>query len=142
MVEWHRLKARESAFLVLYRWDLRGEKINTLVKEFLDERNTKSEKTISYMRTLLNTTLEKLSEIDKVIAEHLEDWSFDRLGYIERNLLRLGVAEILFIENRNPKEALVSYVILARKYADEKARRFVNGILSSIYKESLTTFSK
>ena len=128
-------KARENAFLVLYRWDLRGEKISSLVKEFLDERNTSSEKVVNYMMRLLDTTMEKLTQIDKLISERLEDWEFDRLGYVERNLLRLGIGELFFLEKKPSKGVITSYVALARKYADENARRFVNGILGSLYKE-------
>ncbi len=133
-------KARENAFLVLYRWDLRGEKISSLVKEFLDERNTSSDKVIGYMVKLLDTTMENLTDIDKLISEHLEDWEFDRLGYVERNLLRLGIGELFFLERKPSKGVITSYVALARKYADENARRFVNGILGSMYREAALSF--
>ncbi len=127
-----RQKAREYAFLVLYRWDLRGDKIGELIKEFLDEKNPTSEKVIGYMRKLLSTTIENITEVDKVIDQNTENWDFDRLGYVERNLLRLGISEMLFLGEVKGIEPLVGYVSLARKYADEKARRFVNGVLASV----------
>jgi N utilization substance protein B len=135
-------KAREHAFLILYRWDLRGDKIKELVKEYLDERNPSNEKVMSYMRKLVDNTIEHIVEIDKIIDEHLEDWSFDRLGYVERNLLRLGVAELLFLERPRRKDFIAGYASLARKYADEKARRFVNGVLMGIRKSRMATSSR
>ena len=136
-----RKKARENSLLVLYRWDIRGDSIDKVLKEYIEEKGIKNREVKDYMERLIRTVRERLPEIDSLISEHSEDWSFDRIGYIERNALRLGVAELLFLNPPDPGRAFNDYIDLVKKYADRKAGRFVNGILSKIYREHKTTSS-
>ncbi len=136
-----RKKARENGLLILYRWDIRGDSIDRVLKEYLEEKGIKNKDVKGYTEKLIETVKERLTEIDSLISEHSEDWSFDRLGYIERNALRLGVAELLYIGPPDPGRAFNDYIDLVKKYADRKAARFVNGVLSRIYKEHRATSS-
>ncbi len=130
-----RKKARENSLMILYRWDIRGDSIDRVLYEYLEEKDIKNRELRGYIEKLVGTVRDRLLEIDSLISEHLENWSFDRLGYIERNALRLGVGELLFLNPPDPGRAFNDYIGLVKKYADRKAARFVNGILSRIYKE-------
>ncbi|WP_457600419.1 transcription antitermination factor NusB [Hydrogenivirga sp.] len=136
-----RKKARENSLLVLYRWDIRGDSIDKVLEEYLEEKGIKNREVVDYTHRLLTTTREKLPDIDSLISEHSEEWSFDRLGYIERNALRLGVAELLYMSPPDPGRAFNDYIDLVKKYADRKAAKFVNGILSRIYRSHRATSS-
>ncbi len=136
-----RKKARENSLLILYRWDIRGDSIDRVLEEYLEEKGIKNRDVKGYVEKLIETVKERLTDIDSLISEHSEDWSFDRLGYIERNALRLGVAELLYMSPPDPGRAFNDYIDLVKKYADRKAARFVNGILSKIYKEHKATSS-
>ncbi|NPA42045.1 MAG: transcription antitermination factor NusB [Aquificae bacterium] len=136
-----RKKAREHSLIVLYRWDIRGDSIDKVFDEVVEEKRIKKKDVYEYMKKLVETVKERLTEIDSLISEYSEDWSFDRIGYIERNLLRLGVAELLYGNPPDPGRAFNDYIDLARKYADRKAAKFVNGVLSKIYKDKKATSS-
>ena len=136
-----RRKARENSLLALYRWDIRGDSIDRVLEEYIEEKEIGKREVKDYMRSLIGTVREKLPEIDSLISEHSEGWSFDRLGYIERNALRLGIAELLYMSPPDPGRAFNDYIDLVRKYADRKAAKFVNGVLSKIYREHRTTSS-
>ncbi len=136
-----RKKARENGLIVLYRWDIRGDSIDNIFQEVIEEKSIKNKDVLSYMEVLLSIVKEKLTEIDSLISEYLQDWSFDRLGYIERNVLRLGTAELLYMSPPDPGRAFNDYIDLVKKYSDRKAAKFVNGVLSRIYKERKATSS-
>ncbi len=127
--------------MVLYRWDIRGDSFERIFGEIVEEKNIKNREVLDYMSKLIGTVREKLPQIDAVISEHLEDWNFDRLGYIERNILRLGTAELIFMKPPDPGRAFNDYVDIVKKYADKKAMKFVNGVLSQIYKKRKPTSS-
>ncbi len=129
-----RRKAREHALLVMYRWDMRGENPDQLIQEVSQERKIGNPKVKEYTTNLVKTTLEKLPEIDSMISEHLQNWDFDRLGYIERNALRLGIAELLYLNPPDPGRVFNDFVSLVKKFADAKAGKFVNGVMSKVYK--------
>ena len=135
----YRKKARENGLIVLYRWDMSGEAIERVFRDVLEERGVKNREVISYTEKLIETVASKITEIDAIIADHLENWSFDRLGYIERSLLRLGVAELVFIGVKDAGRVFNDYIDLAKKYADRKAASFVNGVLSKIYRDHITS---
>ncbi len=136
-----RKKAREHSLIVLYRWDIRGDSLEKILKEVVEEKKIRKKEVLEYMETLIGTVKKHLTEIDALISESLEEWGFDRLGYIERNVLRLGVAELVFTTPPDPGRAFNDYIDLVRKYADKKAARFVNGILSRIYRKKKATSS-
>ncbi len=136
-----RKKAREHSLIVLYRWDIRGDSLDRILNELVEEKRIKKKEVLDYMNELIRTVKSRLTEIDAVISEHLEEWSFDRLGYIERSALRLGVAELVFMNPPDPGRAFNDYIDLVRKYADRRASRFVNGILSRIYRARRATSS-
>ncbi len=136
-----RRRARDLALETLYRWDIRGEKVKKLFEEAVEEKGIKRKEVIEYASSLLDAVMENLTEIDSLISQHLEDWRFDRLGYIERNALRLGTAELLYMNPPDPGRVFSDYIDLVKKYADQKAGRFFNGVLSKIYRSQKVTSS-
>ncbi|RUM31076.1 MAG: transcription antitermination factor NusB [Aquifex sp.] len=135
----YRKSSRDTAFLVLYRWDMRGENPEELFKEVVEEKNVTNKNAYEYAKKLVDTTVRHIEEIDSIIERHLKGWSIDRLGYVERNALRLGVAELIFLKSKEPGRVFIDIVDLVKKYTDEKAGKFVNGVLSAIYKSYLTS---
>ena len=135
----HRKKARELAFLTLYAWDLRGENPKEIYEEFVKERRISKEIVRSYSQRLLEAVHKHLPEIDATIEEFLKGWSFDRLGYVEKNALRLGVAELLYLQPPDPGRVFIDILDIVKKYADERSAKFVNGVLSAIFKSKLTS---
>ncbi len=130
-------QARKDAFLVLYQWDMKGEPVENLVEEYISANDISLQDQRRYIRKLVKTYMDKAADIDKLIAELSEKWDIDRVGYIERNILRIALAEFLYVGVKNPKLTIYDYVKLAQKYAGRQSARFINGILARVVREKL-----
>src|SRR5690625_3341881 len=124
-----RKQAREKAFQSLYQIDINKDKSADTLIETIDE------KTNCYAVTLIEGVLNHLTEIDEKISDKLEKWSFDRIATVEKTVLRIAVYEILFEESTPNKVAINEAVELAKKYNEEQAGKFINGILSKFMNE-------
>jgi len=125
-----RVEAREFVLSALYR----REFLPTRIEEILSEIDPGEER--PYIERLFTGIIERREEIDAMIGAHTIGWRFERLGLIDRNVLRIGVYELLYDEEIPPEVAIDQAVELAKKYGTEQARVFVNGILDRIWKES------
>ena len=130
-------KARRDAFLILYQWDMKGEDINQLTEEYMQANRIDYSEHRRYVRKLVKTFFENRVEIDKLIGELSEKWDIDRISYIDRNILRVALAEILYIKPKNPKLLVYDYVKLSQKYAGKNSVKFVNGLLGRVVREKL-----
>lgn len=74
--------------------------------------------------------------IDSVIIAHLKDWSLERLPAIDRSILRISVAEILYREDIPLSVSINEAVELAKKYSDDKSAKFINGLLGNLEDEN------
>ena len=92
---------------------------------------------LNFVRTLLNGILSKKSEIDLVITKAAPDWPLQKISTIDRNILRIGLYELLFADSKEvpAKVAINESIELSKNYGGEKSSKFVNGVLGSVYKE-------
>jgi N utilization substance protein B len=119
-----RRAARRSALFLLYQSDVTGRPLASLYEGEIDE----------FARETAEAVMERADELDRRITEAAEDWTADRLGAIERNVLRIALHELE--SGSVPAEvALDEAVTLAKRYASEDAGRLVNGILGRIVRE-------
>jgi N utilization substance protein B len=120
-----RRQARRTAFVLLYQWDLTGQPLASLYEGEVDE----------FARETAEAVAERAEELDRQIDEAAEDWTADRLGAPERNILRIGVYELE--TGRVPTEVAINEAVaLAKRYASDDAGRLVNGILGRIARET------
>lgn len=125
-------KARIDAFLVLYQWEMKSENAESLMEDYIQQKGIAYSEHRRYIRKIVRTYFQNAKEIDKVISENLEDWSLDRLGYVERNILRVAVTEFMFLRVKRPGEVLSDYIKITVRYAGKKAAKFVHGVLAKI----------
>lgn len=116
--------ARRTALFLLYQWDVTKQPLTSLYEGEVDE----------FARELAKAVLERADELDRRITAASDDWTADRLGAVERNVLRIGVHE-LETGSVPPEVAISEAVELAKRYATEDAGRLVNGILGRIARE-------
>lgn len=92
---------------------------------------------LSFVNALLNGVLSKKSEIDLVIEKAAPDWPINKISIIDRNVLRIGLYELLFADSKEvpAKVAINEAIELSKNYGGEKSSKFVNGVLGSVYKE-------
>ncbi len=127
----HRHKARELALQLLYQMDIAGE---SYMKDTGEKTLAGVEPaTAEYAETLVDTYLRHKDEIDETIATHSHNWQLNRMAYIDRNVLRMGTTELLFMKDVPPKVAIDEAVEMAKTYGGKESPAFVNGILDAIY---------
>lgn len=129
-----RSRARGWALQALYAWESRGEGPDTLIIAFeeLAGQLRVSQKNRLYAEILLRLTGNNLPRIDRTIQQHLTNWSLSRLSVIDRNVLRLGVAELLYVDDVPPRVTIREMMQLAERYATPESPRFVNGVLDAV----------
>jgi N utilization substance protein B len=131
----NRRQARECALEVLYRLDLVGDEPEHTIAEILLRKNP-SDEAETYLRRLVDSVLGDQQEIDAVLRKHLSRWRLERLTMLDRAILRLAAAELLFFDDVPPKVSINEAVEIAKKYGDDDAGKFVNGVLDSIFQDS------
>ena len=91
----------------------------------------------SFMKTLLHTVVSKRKELDEVVVRAAPEWPIDKIANVDRNVLRLGLSELLFSDHAEvpPKVAINEAIELAKTFGGDSSGRFVNGVLGAIYKE-------
>ncbi len=90
-----------------------------------------------YTKQLLDVVIAKKGEIDEVIVKAAPEWSLDKIAIMDRNILRIGLSELLFTDALGipPKVAINEAIELAKEYGSESSSKFINGVLGSVYKE-------
>ena len=135
--------AREAAFKALFQLDFNFEEENREESEnlaietmFDDEPKLTSKKDFAFIENSVKGTRARLEEIDEIIAAHLkQSWQLSRIMAADRNILRLAVYEMKFVEPALPKNVIINEAVeLAKRYGTDDSSRFVNGILESISK--------
>ena len=119
-----RRAGRRTALFLLYQWDVTGQPLASLYEGDVDE----------FARELAEAVAARAPELDAAITAAAEGWTADRLGAVERNVLRIGLQE-LESGSAPPEVAINEAVELAKRYATEDAARLVNGILGRIVRE-------
>lgn len=134
--------ARTIALQTLFELDMRDE-LSSLA-ESVDPiiiRNTAEFgdgiKDTSFTKSIVANVLSRRITLDDIITRAAPDWPIEKIGIIDRNVLRIGLAELLFGDRTQvpPKVAIDEAIELAKAYAGDTSGKFVNGVLGAIYKE-------
>ena len=94
-----------------------------------------SRKALSFSERIIEKMDENLEEVDRVIIEVLENWSWDRICAMDKSILGVAVTELLYIPENPPRVVINEAIEIAKKYSTEKSGKFVNGILDKIAKK-------
>ena len=128
-----RHQAREAVIGLLYAYDLGNPEIKKFAEDILEEKKIRN-KQREFALSLFKGTIDHLVEVDDEIKRHLESWDIERLGHIEKAILRLGAYELLFSE-LDPAIIINEAIELAKELGNDQAPKFVNGVLDAIAKE-------
>ena len=119
-----RREARRAAVFLLYQWDVTGTPLGSLHEGEVD----------AYTQQVIDAVVAHAPELDARITAASDDWTADRLGAVERNVLRVALEEL--DAGDVPDEVVLDEAItLAKRYASDEAGRLVNGILGRIVRE-------
>ncbi len=140
-----RRKSRELALQVLYQIDLTNtdpqEAFNLFCQSFKTSEDLKP-----FAKRLIDGVYKYKEEIDGLIKTYSEHWELSRMSAVDRNILRLGIFELIHCQDIPPKVTLNETIELAKKYGSEDSGAFVNGILDTVHlkmcKPEVTAFSE
>jgi len=126
-----RRRAREIALSALYSMEVGGEGVEKALADIRREAKA-DEEIFSYAQRLVRAVAEHLPELDKTIAAQCRNWDLKRVALIDKNILRMAIAEILHFDDIPEKVSIDEAIELAKRYSTEKSGTFVNGILDPI----------
>lgn len=130
----NRTIARELALQALYQLDLRGDNILDDIENFC-KKSTNKRDVYQFAIALTNGCRSHRKEIDEKISGVTEHWELRRMAIIDKNILRLGVYELLYRNDIPPKVSINEAIELAKKFSTKNSGTFVNGILDKIYSQ-------
>jgi N utilization substance protein B len=130
----------------LFEWDFlpTGKKKDSLAKDEIKKALNRNLKEFApglqddiFVFSLLDEILKKQVMIDKIIEASAPDWPIDKISIVDRNILRIGLTELLFGDRAQvpPKVAINEAIELAKTFGGENSSKFVNGVLGAVYKE-------
>lgn len=131
--------SRSIVLQTLFEWDLndveRGQIEEVLLRNVEEFAPNKTD--LPFMKGLLDGIIQKRSELDLVIEKAAPEWPIDRISPVDRNILRIGLYELLFSSREEvpAKVAINEAIELAKQFGGEHSSRFINGVLGAVYKE-------
>ena len=129
-----RRKARELALRMLYQMETNSEDTDRALARYCESFPYQQD-VIDYTRALLSGIERERETIDGLIKDASDHWRLDRLTYVDINILRIGIYEMLFSEDVPPKVAIDEAIEIAKKYGAEDSREFINGVLDRVLKD-------
>jgi len=146
-----RSRARAWVLQVHYRWESEGSKASAsepsrrsttkptqptfqhALRNIIATRRV-SPRRLPYVRHVVEVLDARLADIDPALRGALDNWRLERLSAIDRAVLRIGAAEMLFVDEVPPKVAIQEAIRLGEAYGGDESPRFVNGVLDALYK--------
>src|SRR5574341_1275922 len=125
-----RRQSRERALQVLFQWDIHG-KAGDWLEDFWTQHPA-SEDVRSFAEQLVDGVIAHKAELDKLIGAHATNWKVSRMPIVDRNILRAGVYELIWMDEVPAKVTMNEAIELAKSFGDDEASRFVNGILDKV----------
>ena len=131
--------SRSVVLQTLFEWDFRNkekketdEVLERNIDEFAAGTND-----APFMESLLSGVLGKQKDLDNIIEKAAPDWPIDKISTIDRNILRMGLYELLFSDRKEvpAKVAINEAIEMAKSFGGETSGKFVNGVLGAVYKE-------
>ena len=131
----NRSAIRELTFKLLYSNEIQKDMDEEQIDIFLNENNIESEEQKNSIKETFNGIKKYEKEIRELISENLkENWTFDRISKIDVAILKLAIYELIY--SKIPYKVVINEAVeIAKKYGDDSAKSFINGVLASIVKE-------
>ncbi len=132
--------SRSIALQSLYEWDFFGKKgdIKKITRENIERFGPGIEEK-EFIWKLIDETVAKIKEIDKIIEITAPEWPIEQIAIVDRNILRIGLYELLFGSKKEvpSKVAINEAIELAKNFGGESSGRFVNGVMGTVFKEMI-----
>jgi transcription antitermination protein NusB len=122
-----RRKARELALQTLFQMDLSEANASDALQHVLEEAEEKED---GFLASIVSNFVEHKEEIDNKLSSNIESWTIDRLGNVDRNILRIALVEMDFLEDVPKSVSINEAIEIAKIYGDDDSSKFINAVLS------------
>ena len=129
-----RNRARQSCLQILYQIELSKVECESAIEDYFSF-NKSSLPYREFSDFLVKGVLSKMPDIDKIISKYAKNWAINRMAVIDRNILRMGVFELIYADDIPPRVSINESVELAKMFGDIDSPKFINGILDSVFRE-------
>ncbi|MER7396561.1 transcription antitermination factor NusB [Streptomyces sp. NPDC000151] len=129
-----RNKARKRAFQILFEADQRGADVQTVLADWMRHARTDTRQppVNEYTLELVEGYADHVERIDELISTYAVDWTLDRMPVVDRNILRLGAYELIWVDATPDAVAIDEAVQLAKEFSTDDSPSFVNGMLGRL----------
>lgn len=130
--------ARSIVMQVLYQWDFKDQPtaaLPAIIEQVVAEFGNGIEKEKEYITETVNAIVDHLPSIDAAITKYAPNWPLQQISIVDRNVLRIGLFELLHNDAIPAKVAINEAIEIAKSYGGPSSGKFVNGILGAIYKD-------
>jgi transcription antitermination protein NusB len=132
----YRRQIREKILQALYTLEIRDVDVESATNWLLTQEIMEDPNAMKFFNHLVTSIVKHREEIDGYIAKHTFNWDMSRIAIIDKNILRMALAEILYCEDIPPKVSINEAIEIAKKFSStEKSSKFVNGILDAIFND-------
>jgi len=137
-----RRRSRQRALQILFEWDSRKLPVADCVFDYYDSLHSGEDEADTeppspaadpFLESLAKGTAAHVEELDQLITQRAENWRLDRMPLVDRNILRMAIYEMKY-EGTPPAVVIDESLELARRYSDEEAVPFINGVLDAVRK--------
>lgn len=128
---------REKVLQILYAYEMNGEGLSLITEGLISELTDDVDK--EFCRSLVNKVVANKKELDKYISKKVDNWELNRIAFLDKILLRMGIAEILYFPDIPPKVSINEVIEIAKNYSTSNSGKFINGILDTLLSEIKTS---
>jgi N utilization substance protein B len=132
-----RRKSRELAMQMMFQGDLGKQKPEDVQRLFWESRDDVDDETKGFADDLVRLATTREDEVDALIEKHSQNWRLERMAVVDRNLLRVAVAEMLGYPKTPAAVVINESLEVARRYGAPESVNFLNGVLDAIGRELL-----
>ncbi|MCB5182491.1 transcription antitermination factor NusB [Streptomyces antimicrobicus] len=127
-----RSNARKRAFQILFEADQRGVPVREVLADWIrhSRNDTRQPPVNEFTMNLVEGYADKVSRIDELIATYAVDWDLDRMPVADRNIVRIGAYELIWVDETPDAVAIDEAVQLAKEFSTDDSPAFVNGLLA------------
>lgn len=129
-----RRRARELVLQALYEAEFSDRPAVQVVDEQIERRGP-SDEGAERARELFLKTVEKRDDLDRIIRSFLQNWEFERVSLVDRNILRFALAEVLYFPDVPSSVIIDEAIEIAHRYSSDEAGGFINGLVDRFVKE-------
>ena len=124
---------REISLQALYAYEMNGEGLSNIVNGLLTEITSEADR--EFAQELVNKAVANKDNIDQMIQGRVNNWEMERIALIDKLLLRIGIAELLYFDDIPPKVSINEVIEISKNFSTSNSNKFINGILDAILNE-------